>query len=592
MPKREFFFAIFSMPMMARPVPGLRRLAVVGLLLGAACGGKGAAVPSASTRFVDVAREAGLVEPHVAGRSGSHFMPEIMGSGCALFDFDGDGWLDIYLACGKFLDEGSRTSAPARGRLYRNASTRAADGTIAWRFVDVTAASGIPTNEYGIGVAAGDYDNDGWVDLYLANYGANQLLKNLGNGTFRDVTDEAGAGEGRWSSGASFLDYDGDGGLDLYVTNYLDAHPGNHQVCPTPAGEPDYCGPVTYKPLHDRLLRNRGDGRFEDVSFSAGILAEAGSSLGAVAADVDDDGRLDILVSNDKMPNFLWLGQADGTFVESAVAAGCAVDENGMAGAGMGVDAADVDGDGDEDLIFAHLAGETNTFYRNLGGIFEDQSVASGLGPPSRPFTAFGAVFFDFDLDGWLDFATVNGHVHRLPELAEAGDPFPYHQRNQLYRNVGDGRFAEVLPAEAGPGFEVSAAHRGLAVGDVDDDGDLDLLITRTDAVPSLLINQRPRDRRWLGLRLRLAQGRDAFGARVTLAEKGLPLQVRRVRTDGSYGSARDPRLLFARAGEGPAAVEVRWPSGRRERFAGLAAGRYHDLREGSGEPAVPESGR
>lgn len=565
-------------PLMTAQASLRRALAALLTSLLAACGSQ-----DSTPLFVDVAPQAGLTTPHVSGRNGRFYMPEIMGSGAALFDFDGDGDLDAYFAHGHDLDVSQPPSEPARGRLYRNESSRGADGWVSWRFVDVTAESGIDTTEYGIGVATGDYDNDGRVDLYLANYGRNQLLRNLGDGRFVDVTDAAGAGDEQWSSGASFVDYDADGWLDLYVVNYLAVTLANHQVCPTPAGEPDYCGPVTYKPEPHRLLRNRGDGTFEDVSLAAGILAHAGSGLGVVASDYDDDGRVDLFVANDKMPNFLWLQQPDGSFQESALATGCAVNQDGLAEAGMGVDAGDADADGDDDLVIAHLTGETNTFYRNFGGIFEDHTLSSGLGPPSRPFNGFGAAFFDFDLDGWLDFAVANGHVHRLPELVEAGDPFPYHQRDQLFRNLGEGRFAEVEPALAGPGFEVSLVSRGLAVGDVDDDGDLDLLITHVDAPPSLLINQRLPDRRWLGLRLVTASGRDALGARVRLAEPGLPLQVRQSRTDGSYASARDPRVLLALAGAGPASVEVAWPDGRRERFSGLAAGRYHTLQAGGG---------
>jgi hypothetical protein len=539
--------------------------------------------------FVDAAARAGLSFELQNGRDGRYYMPEIMGSGVALFDYDNDGDLDLYLVQGRPLGEDRRGQAAPSDRLLRNDLQEGA-GPQPF-FIDVTEASGLLEDAYGFGVATGDYDGDGWVDLYVTNLGANRLWRNLGNGSFAEVSQEAGVADSLFGSSAAFFDYDRDGWLDLYVANYLNFDSVSHQVCPTPGGRDDYCGPVSFRPELDRLYRNRGDGTFEDVSLAAGIHHKAGTGLGVVSLDVDGDGWLDLFVANDKMANFLWRNQTDGTFREMALEAGCSVNEDGLSEAGMGVDAADIDHDGDEDLILAHVILETNTLYLNEGDAwFRDASLASGLGAPSRHRTAFGVAWMDYDNDGWLDLLTVNGRVLGEPTQIAAGDAFPYHQPNQLFRNLGQGRFSDVS-ASAGAAFRRSRVSRGLALGDVDNDGDLDAVISNIGAPAELLLNSVGQDRHWLGLRLVGGEpGRDMLGAVARLLRPGSPVSgspepQRRARSDGSYCSARDPRVIFGLGDDSePVAVEVLWPDGSRETFGNLAVDHYHLLRQGATE--------
>ncbi len=471
--------------------------------------------PASSPLFHDATRESGLDFVHDYGGTGELYLPEIMGPGGALFDYDGDGDLDLYCVQGGPVAVTPASPPRPPDRLYRNDLERDGQDAARARFTDVTAESGIRGTGHGMGVAAADYDDDGDVDLYLANFGPNQLWRNRGDGTFEDVTVAAGAGEPRWSTSASWLDFDRDGHLDLFVVNYLDFRVANHQECTTPSGRRDYCGPTTYRGEPDRLLRNRGDGTFEDVSGTAGILGAYGNGLGVLTSDVDGDGWVDVYVANDRQVNFLWMNRRDGTFDDEALLAGAAVNMEGQPEASMGVDAGDFDEDGDEDLFVTHLTGETNTFYRNEGrGLFEDRSNPLRLGLVSLPFTGFGTAFFDYDGDGWLDLMVANGAVAVVDELAAAGAPFPYVQTNQLFRNRGD-RTYEDATAAAGPAFEVAHSSRGTAFGDVDEDGDTDLVVFNTNGPARYLRNEVGSTRPWAGLRLLTATGRDALGARV-----------------------------------------------------------------------------
>ena len=551
------------------------------------------ALPAASQEeaFVDRAKELGVDFAHVNGMSGKLYMPEIMGAGAALFDYDNDGDLDLFLVQGGPLGPGAAKPAGVNHRLYRNdLIPPRGEGSGSLRFTDVTAESGIRLGAYGMGAATGDYDNDGWTDLYVTALGSNQLWRNNGRDasgkvTFTDVTAKAGADDPRWSVPAAFVDFDRDGWLDLYIGNYLKFSFESHKPCRTPAGIPDWCGPVVSDAVPDRLLRNRGNGTFEDVTAKAGIAAADGPGLGVSTADYNGDGWIDIYVANDETPNQLWINQRNGTFKDDAMLAGVAVSGEGRPQASMGVDAGDYDGDGDEDLVMDNLTGEGNTLYRNDGGgMFEDVSLASGIQTPSWKLTGFGAAWFDYDNDSWLDLLVVNGAIKKIEEQARTGDPLPLKMEKQLFRNLGNGRFEEI-GKRAGAVFSTPEVGRGAAFGDLDNDGDADVVVSNNNGPARVLINQAGSRRPWLGLRLVTGQsGRDALGARVELRRAGKPPLVRRARADGSYASANDPRALF---GLGDASkvekVVVRWPSGKVEEWKDVPAGTYTTLREGSG---------
>nr|MBS0020343.1 CRTAC1 family protein [Gammaproteobacteria bacterium] len=540
--------------------------------------------------FSERGAELGIGFEHFNGMLGKFYFPEIVGAGAALFDCDNDGDLDLYLVQGATLEEGEARSPPSAGRilsdqLYRNDRMVQADGTPRLHFTDITAASGIQEHDYGMGAAAGDIDNDGFVDLYVTNFGANRVWHNEGNCTFKDWTVRAGVGDPRWSVSAAFFDYDRDGWLDLFVGNYVDFSLAKHRPCYAPTSAQDYCSPQIYEPLQNRLYRNRGDGTFEDVSVQAGISRESGGALGVVTADLNGDGWSDIYVANDGRPNQLWVNQRDGTFEDDALLAGAAVNRDGAAEGSMGVDAADFDGDGDEDLFMTHISDETNTVYVNDGqGWFQDQSAQTGLGAPSQGYTAFGTAWIDYDNDGWLDLFVANGEVKIIPALARAGDPYPLHQPNQLLRNLGNGRFVDVT-AQAGEAFELSEVSRGAAFGDIDNDGDVDIVVTNNNGPSRLMLNNVGNQSHWLGLRLLTSAGRDAAGARVAVYRPSQPPLWRRTRTDGSYASANDPRVLVGLGNDTEvASVQIHWPSGRIEQWQGLPVDRYSNLREGEGQ--------
>jgi hypothetical protein len=560
---------------------------------GAGSGAADAAAAPADAIFAERSAETGLDFVHWNGMTGEHYFPEVFGSGAALLDYDDDGDLDVYLVQGALLDP-RRTAAdsvfpPPAGpaptdRLFRNDHDR--DGS-ALRFTDVSIESGIAAlgPHYGMGVAAGDYDGDGWIDLYVTALGSNRLLRNRGDGTFADVTARAGADDRRWSVPAVFFDYDGDSRLDLWVGNYVDWNLGTHKVCETALGEPDWCSPLVFRPEPHRLFRNRGDGTFEDASFTSGVGRPAATALGAVAGDFDRDGRTDLYVANDWMPNFLWRNQGDGTFRDDALLAGAAVSGEGLAQASMGVDAADGDGDGDEDLFMTHLTGEYNTLYVNDGrGWFSDQSVASGLGMPSWERTGFGVGWIDYDNDGWLDVVAVNGAIRRIEAQDRAGSPYPLAEPNQLFRNLGGGRYREVS-AQAGASFVAPMVGRGAAFGDLDDDGDTDLVVANNSGPARLFLNQVGSRNRWIGFSLVGADGRtEALGAGVAVVATDGVVRWRRALRARSYASSCDPRVLVGLGDGGEvASVRVEWPGGAVEEFTGLAHGRYHVLRQGAG---------
>ncbi len=561
--------------------------------------GQSPAVPSEDQRppgelFVDAAEASGLDFVHFNGMSGEYYFCEIMCAGAALLDYDNDGDLDVYLIQGKMLGPGKtieqamfppKAPLPLKDRLYRNDLVIDPDGTRTLRFTDVTEASGIEALGYGMGVATGDYDNDGLVDLYVTNFGPNQMFHNNGDGTFTDVTEQTGTDDPRYTTSAAFFDYDRDGWLDLFVCGNLNFSYATHKECFTEAGMLDYCAPFIYEPIPDRLFHNRGDGTFEDVSAKSQIVREYGSGLGVVCADFNGDGWDDIYVANDGRPNLLWINQQDGTFVDDALLGGCAVNRNGNPEGSMGVDAGDFDADGDLDLFMTHITTETNTLYVNDGtGMFEDRVLETHLGMASAPYTAFGTGWFDYDNDGWLDILTVNGAVHTLEDQARAGDPYPFHQRNQLFRNLGQGQFEEVTE-KAGTEFARSEVSRGLALGDVDNDGDVDALVTNDNGPVRLLINQVGNRNPWIGLRLVDGRsGSDLLGTRVAVHRPEGPVLWRYVHTAASYLSANDPRVLV---GLGKATevtkVDVHWPDGTVEGWTSLPVNAYTTLRKGSG---------
>jgi hypothetical protein len=437
-----------------------------------------------------------------------------------------------------------------------------------------------------MGAAVGDYNNDGFLDLYVTTFGPDVLYRNNGDGTFADVTKDAGVSDDRWSTSASFLDYDRDGDLDLFVANYVAFAETDNRQCHDPAGVRDYCTPKIYGPVPPRLYRNEGNGRFATVTEPAGISKAFGNGLGVVAGDYDGDGWLDIYVANDATPNQLWMNRRNGTFADRAVLSGAAYNAQGQPEASMGVGSGDFDADGDEDLFITNLVQETFVLYANDGqGLFEDVRARTGIATPTAPFTGFGTDWFDYDHDGWLDLFITNGAVNIVP--AQRDKPRPYKMRNQLFRNTGKGRLEEVPAAVAGPDFAQTEIGRGAAFGDLDNDGDLDVVVTNNGGPVKLLLNQAPNKQHWLQLRLEQGPGnRFAFGAWVGLQRSGRPTLWRRVKTDGSYLSASDSRVHF---GLGPtpdvAAVEVRWPDGTRERFTGLMASRQTTIKKGAGAP-------
>jgi hypothetical protein len=542
--------------------------------------------------FVEAARESGLDFVHFNGMSGELYFPETMGGGAALFDYDGDGDLDCYLVQGAMLGPGKTLAQavfpprrPPRGQLFRNDLGLGADGRPRARFVDVTDASGIEARGYGMGVAAGDVDNDGDVDLYTTNFGANQLWRNRGDGSFGDATAASGAGHSSWSVSAAFVDYDRDGWLDLMVANYVDYSLERNPACYAPSSRRDYCGPGDFPPLPATLLRNRGDGTFADVSARSGVAARPGPGLGVLAFDADGDSWPDLYVANDGADNYLWLNRRDGSFREAGLLAGVAVNRLGRPEASMGVDAGDFDADGDEDLFLTHLTGETNTLYLNLGGgFFEDRTAETRAGQGTLPFTGFGTGWVDVDNDGWLDLPVFNGGVRLQEEGLRRGERYPLAQTSQLYRNGGDGRFVEAT-AEAGPVFEQAAVSRGAAFGDVDVDGDVDAVVVNSNGAAWLLLGQAAdaAGNAWLEARV-AAGGRDAHGARVAVEAPGRPTLWRRVHSDGSYASASDPRVHFGLGPSGPGvlALTVQWPGGGRSVWRGVAARRVLVLAAGA----------
>jgi enediyne biosynthesis protein E4 len=541
-----------------------------------------AQAPAPPFSFVDAGREAGFdVTVVFGGRDVNRYLLETTGTGVALFDYDNDGLLDVFFPNGTTLEGFPRGSEP-RPRLYRNRGGA--------RFEDTTRAAGLFEQwGWGQGACTGDFDNDGHEDLLVTYYGQNRLFRNTGRGTFEDVTARAGLTQSRvrWNTGCAFLDYDRDGWLDIFVANYIDL---DLETAPTPdsglcrfKGLPVACGPPGLQGGTNILYRNRGGGRFEDVSESSGIARALGTyALGVSTLDFDDDGWIDLYVANDSNPSALYRNRGDGTFEDIGVKAGCALSQDGKPQAGMGVGIGDYDRNGTMDIVKTNFAGDTSTLYANMGdGFCDDRTFEAGLGTNTR-WLGWGAGFADFDNDGWLDIFLANGHVY--PEVRRLRTDAGYEQRKVVYRNV-KGIFEDVSE-RLGPPVTTPKAARGSAFGDVDNDGAVDVVVANVHDTPDLFLGRAPSVHRWVLLKLLgTRSNRSAIGARVRVTAGGVT-QVQEVRGGGSYISQNDLRV---HVGLGTAArvdrVEVRWPNGGEEAWTEIAPGRVHVLTEGAGSP-------
>ncbi len=538
--------------------------------------------PGAGPLFIEFAAQTGLAFTHVNGATGQFYIAEQMGSGVALFDYDTDGDLDVFLVQGGVLGPGTAAKRANTSRLFRNDLTVDVTGRRRLRFTDVTEAAGVGWREYGMGAAVGDYDSDGDLDLFLTSFGPEALFRNNGDGTFSDVTVQAGVSDRLWSTSAAFCDYDRDGDLDLFVANYLDFTLADNKICADSVGARDYCSPKSYRPVPDRLYRNKGDGRFTDVTQAAGITKAYGAGLGVAAGDYNGDGWLDFFVANDATLNQLWINQRDGTFTDEGLISGVAVNAAGNPEGSMGIASGDVDADGDEDLFVTNIIGETFVLYENDGkGTFEDARARWGLAQRTGGVTGFGTDWIDYDNDGWLDLFITNGAVNVVEALR--GQPNPFRMKNQLFRNTGDKRFVETSAA-GGPALERADVGRGAAFGDIDNDGDTDIVATGNGEPVRLLVNQAA-GTHWVQVRLEQPAGnRSGLGAWVAVERTGQPALFRRVKTDGSYLSASDLRVHFGLGGSSRIdAIAVTWPDGKTERWSGMAGDRLVRLRRGEG---------
>jgi hypothetical protein len=521
---------------------------------------------------------------HVNGASPEYYLPETTGPGCAFFDYDNDGWMDIYLVNSGKCDF-FNPSTPLRNALYRNNR----DGT----FTDVTEKAGVAGGGFGQGVAIGDYDNDGFPDIYVTQYGHNILYHNNGDGTFTDVTAKAGLAAPGWSSSAVWFDYDNDGKLDLFVCRFVDFDKSKNRFCGNPqTGERYYCVPRVYNPMPSWLFHNNGDGTFTDVSNESGISSVLGKAWGVVATDINNDNLIDLFVANDTVANFLFANRGNGKFEEIGLQAGVAYSADGRARSGMGVDSADFDQDGWMDLFVDNIDHEMYSLYHNNHDeTFDDEAMPDGIGMAVMLMSGWGVKFFDYDNDGNIDLFIANGHPDT--KVQERDSSVQYKEKLLLFHNTGrDFKHAfENVSQEGGPVFNERFASRGMAIGDYDNDGAVDVLVAVNNSTPVLLHNIAAKHSHWLGIQLiGKKANRDAIGARVTWQAGDLKRQRFKV-GGGSYLASHDPRMVLG-IGERTKIdwVEVTWPlpSGRTERFVNLPIDRYINITEGEGTPVTP----
>jgi hypothetical protein len=531
--------------------------------------------PSGPIEFIDITAQSGITFKHNSGAFGKKYLPETMGSGVCIIDYDNDGWPDIFFV--NSMDWPEHKTGKSYPALYHNNH----DGT----FTDVTRQAGLAIETYGLGCAVGDFDNDGFDDLYLTTVGSNHLYRNLGNGKFVDVTAKAGVASPGFSASAVWFDYDNDGKLDLFVTHYIDWSIEKDQYCTLDNKNKSYCTPQTYKGESPRLYHNKGNGVFEDVTKQAGLIDPTSKALGVALLDFDNDGWMDLFVTNDTEPNKLYRNNHDGTFTDVAVAVGVAYSESGRVRAGMGTDAADFDGSGFPSLVIGNFTNESMSLYKNDGsGLFVDESIRSGLSQMTPQSLTFGCFFMDYDLDGLLDVFAANGHVS--DDISVVQPTLRYAQPAGAYKNIGNRKFEDVS-AKLGRALQKPVVARGIAFADFDNDGDLDLVVSANNGAPRLLRNENANQNDVLRVKLAgTKSNRDAIGAKVTLTTGAGATLSRMVKGGSSYLSQSELPLTFGLGKPGIAKslhLQIVWPSGRKESIPDLKPNQFVTIQEGKG---------